>query len=246
MSSPSYPLRLAAWSGPRNISTAMMRSWENRADTSVCDEPFYGHYLQHTGKNHPNTAEIIAAMECDPDRVVQQLIGPVPNNSNIFYQKHMAHHLLPHMSRAWFDQVTHVFLIRDPAEMLRSLDAKLDDITVEDTGLPQQVEIFEYVTKEQGGKPLVLDARDVLMNPRKVLSGLCAHLEIPFDEGMLSWPAGRRDSDGVWAPYWYASVEASTGFIPYAPKPGDLPPHLADLYVTCKLYYEQLYAHRIA
>ncbi len=233
------------WSGPRNISTAMMRSWGNRPDTVVCDEPFYAHYLAVTGRGHPGAAEIIAHHETDCAKIIAWLTGPVPEGRTIFYQKHMAHHLLADMDRGWLDHVTNCFLIRDPREMLTSLISNVPHPTIEDTGLTQQVEIFDQVRRQRGITPPVLDAKDILDDPRRLLSLLCDAVGVDFDESMLSWPPGRRDTDGIWAKYWYDAVEASTCFKPHVPKPEAVPPHLAGLYDECMTYYERLYAHRL-
>jgi hypothetical protein len=233
------------WSGPRNISTALMRSWGNRADTAVCDEPFYAHYLQHTGLAHPGAAEVIAAQETDWRKVAAYLGGAVPEGKRIFYQKHMAHHLLAHMSRGWIEELTSCFLIRDPVEMLASLARITPRPTLSDTGLPQQVEIFELVRRAKGAPPAVLDARDVLEDPRGLLSLLCETLEVEFREEMLSWPPGGRPTDGVWARHWYGEVENSTAFKPYRPKAEPLQPHLRELCAQCMGYYKKLHAFRL-
>jgi hypothetical protein len=237
--------RIAMWSGPRNISTAMMRSWGNRPDTFVCDEPLYAHYLLKTGVAHPGAAEVIAHHETDWRKVVAQLTGLIPWRKSVFYQKHMAHHLLPEMDRAWLDQLTHAFLIRDPREMLLSLIKQLPNPTLADTGLPQQVEIFEIVCARTGRIPPVVDARDVLENPRRMLSLLCEWLDVPFDERMLHWPPGRRDTDGIWARHWYAAVEHSTTFEPYRPKSESLPSKLDELHRQCRVLYDRLHEHRL-
>ena len=173
---------LAMWSGPRNISTAFMRAFENRPDTFVCDEPFYAHYLQMTGLPHPGREEVIASQETDWGKVAAWLTGPVPEGKSIFYQKHMAHHLLPDMGREWLSRVTNCFLIRDPRAMLRSLVAKYPNPALSDTGLPQQWEIFDRVRQETGRVPPVIDARDLLANPRALLRVLCDTLQIPFSD----------------------------------------------------------------
>lgn len=240
------PIRIAVWSGPRNISTAMMRSWGNRADTFVCDEPLYAHYLRETGLDHPGASEVIRQHNPDWRAVVAELVGPVPGGKAIFYQKHMAHHLLPSIDRAWLDHLTHAFLIRDPREMLTSLAKVLHEPRLEDTGLPQQVEIFERVQETTGRTPPVIDAKDVLENPRGVLSALCEALDVPFDEAMLGWPAGPRDTDGVWAKYWYENVERSTGFQPYRPKPDRVPESLADVLDRAEECYLKLHHHVIS
>ncbi len=238
-------VHLAMWSGPRNISTAMMRAWENRADTIVIDEPLYAHYLLVTGHNHPGRDEVLAHHETDWRTVVAELLAPLPAGKSIFYQKHMAHHLLPEIKLDWLSQLTHVFLIRDPREMLTSLVKNIPNPTVEETGLPQQVLLFRKIQADTGHVPPVLDSRDVLESPRRLLSALCEVIGIPFDERMLHWPAGPRESDGIWAKHWYASVERSTGFQPYAPKNEPVPDELAELLDECMTHYETLYQNRL-
>lgn len=234
-------IRVAMWSGPRNISTALMRAWENRKDTVVCDEPLYAHYLKETGVDHPGRAEVFASQESDWRKVVEHLTGPIPGGKAIYYQKHMAHHLLPDMDRGWLRALRNVFLVRDPREMLTSLIKVTPDITVEDTGLPQQLELIEKL----GSETPVLDARDVLENPHGMLAALCETLGVAFDDAMLSWPAGPRDSDGVWAKYWYAAVEKSTGFQRYKPKPDKVPARLQAVYDECGRHYDKLYELRL-
>jgi hypothetical protein len=238
-------LRVAAWSGPRNISTALMRSWSNRPDTWVVDEPLYAYYLERTGVDHPVRDEVLAHHETDWRRVVSDLTGPIPGGRAIFYQKHMAHHLLPEIDRDWLPKLTHVFLIRDPREMLTSLIEHLPAPTLADTGLPQQVEIFESLRDEHGVTPPVIDSRDVLENPESMLRRLCAALGVRFTERMLTWPPGRRDTDGAWAGQWYGAVERSSGFQPYRPKNVALPPELAPLHEECLGPYRLLHEHRL-
>jgi len=223
----------------------MMRAWENRPDTTVCDEPLYAHYLQETGVAHPGRDEVIASQSTDWHEVVAWLTGPVPGGKTIFYQKHMAHHMLPHIDREWLSKVTNVFLIRDPREMLTSLLAVTPRAGLDDTGLPQQWEMFEQVREEKGRVPAVVDARDVLENPRGVLEALCAAVGVPFLEKMLSWPPGPRETDGVWAKHWYAEVERSTGFAPYRRKRSRVPDSHADVLARCEAYYERLHEHRL-
>jgi hypothetical protein len=238
-------IRIAMWSGPRNISTALMRSWGNRPDTWVCDEPLYAHYLNHTGIDHPGAREVVDSGETDWRAVVEQLCGPVPGGRRVFYQKHMAHHLMPETGRAWLAAMRNCFLIRDPREMLTSLLELLPEPTLRDTGLPQQVEIFEWVERSTGVAPPVIDARDVLRDPEGQLRLLCEAVGVPFRAEMLSWPPGLRATDGVWAKHWYAAVERSTGFRPYAPKTGAVPDRLRDLHRRCIGYYDRLYRHRL-
>ncbi len=232
------------WSGPRNISTALMRSFGSRPDTVVCDEPLYAHYLKATGARHPGRDEIIAAHDSDWRSVVAWLTGPVPAGRRVFYQKHMAHHLLPEIGRDWLDRLQHAFLIREPAGMLNSLARVIDPIRLEDTGLPQQCELFDRVADQRGSAPPVIDAADVLADPRRVLGSLCAALGVPASEAMLSWAPGPRSTDGVWARYWYESVETSTGFEP--PRPPSPPAAgLLALYERCLPYYRRLHGHRL-
>ncbi|HSQ70347.1 MAG TPA: hypothetical protein VLM41_09695 [Steroidobacteraceae bacterium] len=239
-------LRLAMWSGPRNISTALMRSFGNRQDTRVVDEPFYAHYLQVTGLPHPGRQEIIAVHESDWRRVVESLLAPLPEGVRILYQKQMSHHLLPGMRRDWLDRMTHAFLIRDPRHMLASLEQKLGDFDLSATGLPQQVEIFDQVLQNTGRVPPVIDAADVLAAPEPMLMALCAALGVPFTRRMLSWPPGLRATDGVWAKHWYEKVERSTGFAARAEEPArPLEGPLARLESECRPLYERLRAHRL-
>ncbi len=233
------------WSGPRNISTAMMRSWGNRPDTFVCDEPLYAHYLAVTGLDHPGASEVIAHHDTDCARVIRWLTGPIPDCPAVFYQKHMAHHLLADVDRSWLEKVTNCFLIRDPREMLTSLVRNLPEPSIADTGLPQQVEIFEQVRRSTGTTPPVVDARDVLEDPRRLLALLSRALAVEFTDAMLAWPPGPRDTDGIWARHWYEAVEASTSFNPYVPKPDPVPPRLGDLYDECMPYYTTLAEHRL-
>jgi hypothetical protein len=234
------------WSGPRNVSTAFMRSWENRPDTVVVDEPFYAHYLEATGIDHPGRDEVLARHETDWRRVVDSLLAPLPPGVTVFYQKQMSHHLLPQMGRDWLGSVTHAFLIRDPAPVLASLEVKLGDFALDATGLPQQVEIFDFVRRSTGRVPPVIDSADLLAAPGPMLRALCAALGIPFSERMLSWPPGRRDTDGAWAKYWYERVERSTGFEPAeAAEPPRLHGRLAELEAQCRPLYEKLHAHRL-
>ena len=239
------PVRVAMWSGPRNISTAMMRSWGNRPDTFVCDEPLYAHYLHKTGRDHPGAAAVIAAGQTDVSRVTEWLLGPVPRGKRVFYQKHMAHHLLPDMDRGWLRRLTNCFLIREPREVLTSLIKHVPDATLPDTGYPQQAEIFDLVRHWTGRLPLVLDARDVLNDPRRILSLLCAAVGVEFTDKMLSWEPGLRDTDGVWAKYWYKEVETTTSFRPYKPKDEPVPPHMQGMLAECQRFYDRLHAHRL-
>jgi len=234
------------WSGPRNISTAMMRAWENRGDCAVVDEPLYAHFLAHTGLDHPGREAVIAAGETDWRKVAAWLTGPVPGGKAIWYQKHMTHHLLPHIGREWLGELSHVFLIRDPREVVLSYLKSRPNPTAEDIGILQQREIFEYVRERSGVTPPVLDAGEFLQAPAAQLRALCARLGVAFTPRMLKWPPGPRASDGVWAPYWYEAVQRSTGFEPYRPRERNVPPQWQSLIDAVMPAFETLSAHRIA
>lgn len=245
--SAAHPRYVAMWSGPRNISTAMLRSWGSRADTAVIDEPFYAHYLAHSRfrDQHPGADEIVAAYQTDWQAVAAALTGPIPAGKSIYYQKHMTHHMLDHIDLDWTDALTNCFLIREPGEMLISYTKVISDPALEQTGLPRQLELFERSRRVTGKIPPVIDASDVLQDPRRILSLLCDAIAIPFDEAMLSWPAGKRATDGIWAKYWYAAVEASTGFTPVQPRSEPVPDGLRGLLASCTEIYETLYQHRL-
>jgi sulfotransferase family protein len=230
------------WSGPRTVSTALMRAWENRPDTVVVDEPLYAFYLVATGLDHPGRPEVIASQPADWSVVLRALAaGPLPPGIRICYQKHMTHHLLPQVDRAALAPLRHAFLIRDPRRLLASYARVRAEPALDDLGLRQQAEIFE----EFGGP--VLDSADLLAAPEAALRALCAALGVPFSPSMLSWPPGPRDSDGVWAPYWYESVWRSTGFVraAAATQPPVLPPALDALAERCLPYYDRLGKYKL-
>lgn len=228
------------WSGPRTLSTAMMRSWGNRADTVVVDEPLYSHYLVATGIDHPGRPEIIASQPADWRTVVRSLIeDPLPRGRRIYYQKHMTHHMVAGIDRATLRPLRHAFLIRHPRELLVSYSQVRTEPTLDDLGLRQQVELFEGF-----GGP-VLDSSDLLRAPEAMLRALCDALDVAFDPAMLAWPAGARDTDGVWAPYWYDNVRASVGFAPYVASTGDVAEWLRPLLAQCMPYYDALAAQRL-
>jgi hypothetical protein len=230
-------LRLSVWSGPRNVSTALMYSFRQRSDTMVVDEPLYGHYLQSTGAEHPGAREVLDAMDNDGERVVREVIlGPCGRPIHFF--KNMAHHL-PGLAPGFLDSITNVLLIRDPTEMLPSLATQLNSPTLRDTGLREQNVILDSILV-RGEKPLVLDARELLLDPPGVLRRACAGLGIPFEDAMLSWPAGPKPEDGVWARYWYHNVHASTGFAPYSPPEDRFPARLEPLLEECLPLYRRL------
>ena len=238
-------LRVAMWSGPRNISTAMMRAWENREDTVVVDEPLYAHYLLKTGVDHPGREAVLASQPTDWRVVADALTGPIPGGKPIWYQKHMTQHVLTDMPLGWLDSLTNCFLIRRPEEVVASFTLTRPDAAVWELGFEQQSRIFDHVCQRSGAVPPVLDAEDVLKAPAAVLAALCARLGIPFSERMLHWPAGPRASDGVWAPHWYQAVERSTGFEPYRAREPELSAFQARLVEHCRPHYERIAAHRL-
>jgi hypothetical protein len=237
--------RIAMWSGPRNLSTAMMRSFGSRADTFVSDEPFYGCFLKTTGADHPMRDDVIAAMDCDWRVVMDRLSGDPPEEAPVWYQKHMWHHMVGPIGYDDFEGFTHAFLIREPERMIASYLRKRECAAFEDFGLKRQAEFFDREATRLGHAPPVIDAHDVLANPHAVLSQLCDALDIPWDCAMLSWPPGSRSTDGPWAPHWYAAVTGTTGFGPPETDAVELPPdaqHVAD---RCRAYYERLAVHRL-
>ena len=238
-------VHIAMWSGPRNLSTAMMRSFGSRADTFVSDEPFYGCFLKDTGAGHPMRDEVIASMDCDWASVIRTLSGPAPGGSPVWYQKHMWHHMTGPVGYDDFAGFTHAFLIRQPERMIASYLRKREAARFEDFGLERQAEFFEREADRLGRAPPVVDANDVLADPQGVLSKLCEALGISWDPAMLSWAPGRRETDGVWAAHWYGAVEASTSFGPPETGPVDLPPDAQRLADRCRSFYERLAAHRI-
>ncbi|HWY40516.1 MAG TPA: hypothetical protein VNX27_06945 [Chthoniobacterales bacterium] len=242
----SLPIRIAMWSGPRNISTAMMRAWANRSDTTVIDEPFYAYYLERTAKGHPGAAEIIGAGETDWPKIIRDLTKePIPGGKRIFFQKQMTHHLLPEIDRKWLVDLTNCFLIRDPQEVILSYIKKNPGPALEDLGFVQQREIFNFVRERTHTTPPVVDARDVLQNPEHTLRLLCDTIGVSFDKKMLSWPPGLRETDGVWAKHWYDAVARSTSFEAYKPREGIIPISHREVYERCRECYEDLYKHRL-
>ena len=237
-------VRVAMWSGPRNISTAMMRAWENRGDCAVSDEPLYAHYLDRTGLDHPAREEVIADGDTDWRRVVDSLLGPAPGGAAVWYQKHMTHHLLPHMDHAWIAGLRNVLLIRDPREVVASYVKSRATVTADDIGLPQQVALYDELCAT-GSPPPILDAGDFLRAPEPHLRALCDWLGIAFTERMLHWPPGPRDSDGIWAPHWYAHVWESTGFEAPVAKEISLSGAAADVAEECQPHFERLHALRM-
>jgi hypothetical protein len=234
--------RVAVWSGPRNISTALMRAWENRPDTVVVDEPLYAAYLARTGLEHPGRDEVLAAQPTDLAEAVAALHRPV--DAEVHYAKHMSHHLLPGDDLTWTEDFRNVLLVRDPGEVVASYVRSRESCEPADIGLLQQERLLD-AWAASGDEPPVLDAADVLRDPEAHLRWLCDWLGIGFTDRMLHWPAGPRDSDGVWAPYWYDAVLASTGFEPWRPRQVDLSAHDAAVAEACRPAYERLHAMRV-
>lgn len=232
---------ICLWSGPRNVSTALMYSFAQREDVRVVDEPLYGHYLSVTGADHPGREDIIAAMNCDGAAVMRKFLLQPPRSRRLFL-KHMAHHLVD-LDLGFLQHVKNVFLIRDPREMLPSLTIQLPHAGLADTGLKRQWQLYSDLT-EAGRAPTILDSRELLLDPASVLEQLCERLGLPFDHRMLRWDAGPIPEDGVWAPHWYHAVHKSTGFGPYHAKK-EFPPHLESLYAECAPWYEKLFANAI-
>jgi hypothetical protein len=236
------PVRIAMWSGPRNLSTALMRSFGNRADCAVTDEPFYAAYLSLSGAGHPMRGEVLNSQPTDWREVAGALAGPAPGGAPLWYQKHMTHHMLPEIGRGWMRACRHAFLIRHPARVLASYAAKRESVRFEDLGFREQAELFDEAADLAGDAPPVVDADTLLADPRGVLVRLCAALSIPFDERMLSWPAGPRETDGVWASHWYGSVVRSTEFGAPQPMPLLADPSMRRIEAEALPIYDRLAA----
>lgn len=234
--------RVCLWSGPRNISTALMYAFAQRSDTEVVDEPFYAHYLHSTGALHPGRDAVIASMETDADAVISDVVLGTCVKP-VLFMKQMAHHLV-NIDRSFMQETVNILLIRDPKEMLPSLTQVIGIPTLKDTGLKIQAELLTEL-RQIGQTPPILDAKELLLNPKHVLSILCSQLDIPFEEEMLSWKSGGHSSDGVWAPHWYENVHRSMGFVPYKPKSEPFPTELEAVLSECLPYYEILRADAI-
>ncbi len=238
-------MRIAMWSGPRNLSTAMMYAFAARGDCAVSDEPFYAAYLAATGLDHPMRAEILATQDTDPAKVAAACLGTAPDGRPVFYQKHMTHHMIPAFDRSFMRRCANVFLIRHPARVIASYAKKRERPTLEDIGFAQQAELFDEVANWLGDAPLVIDSADIRADPAGALSRLCAAIGVAYTDRMLRWTAGGHPSDGVWAAHWYGAVHCSTGFAgPEDPLP-DLPPEFAKLAERALPLYDRLARHRI-
>ncbi len=235
---------ICLWSGPRNVSTALMYSFRQRSDTRVVDEPLYGHFLRVSGADHPAALDVMNHMDCDGDRVMRRLLISEDDERPVQFLKQMAHHLVA-IDEQFLAATTNVLLIRDPAEMLPSLINQIPEPTIRDTGLKRQWQLYEALLLRGEHHPPVLDARELLLDPRGVLRKLCAILDLTFEPAMLAWPPGPKPEDGVWAPHWYHNVHISSGFSEYRSKNQPLPSRLAALREECDHYYQRLYAHSL-
>lgn len=232
--------RLAMWSGPRNLSTAMMYAFAQHSDCAVWDEPFYAAYLTATGLDHPMGDAIVAAGDTDPETVITKCLGAAPNDKPLFYQKHMSQHMIPSFHRDWVLDQTNVFLIRHPALVLASYAAKRENPTLDDIGFRQQADLIDLIIKGTGTAPLVVDSADIRDDPKAMLTAICEWVGFPFQDQMLRWPKGGHARDGVWAPHWYGAVWNSTGFAgPEKPLP-PVTPELNDVYQKAEYLYDRM------
>ena len=232
---------ICLWSGPRNVSTALMYSFAQRTDTRVVDEPLYGHFLRVSGADHPGREEVLARVDTDGDAVMRSLLES-QSDREVLFMKQMAHHLVE-IDHRFMQKTRNIFLVRDPEQMLPSLTIQLPNATLADTGLKTQWQLYEQLC-EAGQQPAILDSRELLLDPDSVLRQLCDHLRIDFTIDMLSWPPRALAEDGPWAPYWYHAVHKSSGFSPYVEKK-NFPDNLRKFLAQCSPWYEKLYAHAL-
>jgi len=237
-------IRIAMWSGPRNISTAMMRSFENREDTFVIDEPFYAYYLYKTGFDHPGREDVIKAQSTKWEDIVGMIIGKIPEKKLICYQKHMVHHIVNGRNISWVKFFNNCLLIRHPKDVIISYAKQSPINGINDLGYLQQVNLFEKIKNITGKYPFVFDAKDILINPEKYLRIMCKYFKINFSKKMLSWPQGLRTTDGVWSPYWYKNVINSDSFKPYNKSIEKIPSKYKGLLEECLPHYNYLYSFK--
>jgi hypothetical protein len=238
-------IRIAMWSGPRNISTAMMRSFGSRADCFVSDEPYYGAYLKQTGFPHPMADEVIADMDCNWQSVTAALSGQPADGSTIWYQKHMPSEMVGPVGVGDLKDFCHAFLIRDPARMVASYAKKMEVVSFEDMGLERQLRYFEAEADRLGKAPPVVDSADILADPEAMLQKLCSALDIAWDPAMLRWTPGRKQTDGIWASHWYGRVEESTGFEGNEDSQPVVPEEYQAVYAKCRPLYERMRTFRM-
>ena len=237
--------RIAMWSGPRNISTAMLRSWENRPDTQVVDEPFYAFYLNKTRSPHPCFEAVLQSQSDNYEQVVSELTQTACK-SQVQYQKHMTHHMLTGTDLSWVKKLQHCFLIRSPAQVVNSYTRSRGVCSAEDIGIQRQFELYQDICEISGQDIPILDSNDVLKNPEGILKLLCEKLGVAFMPEMLNWPPGSRTSDGVWAKHWYKNVDNSSGFAPYSAKQLRLNDAQLSVVNQVQPFYEQLYKKRMS
>ena len=237
---PQNKTRIAMWSGPRNISTAMMRSFGNRKDTFVIDEPFYAFYLSHSGSDHPGKEQVLNSQSKNWDDVVRMITGDIPNNKSVWYQKHMVHHIANEKDIDWLKNFHNCFLIRHPKEVIISYAKQAPINEIADLGFIQQVNLFKKIKTLTGKTPFVFDAKDILINPEKHLKKMCEYFNINFSCKMLKWPKGDRSTDGVWSPYWYKNVINSNSFFPHKNSQEKVPLKYKNLLKECFPYYDYL------
>ncbi len=238
-------VHLAMWSGPRNISTAMMRSFDNRPDCYVSDEPFYAYYLKKTGVDHPMKDEIIASGNTNWNEIVNNITSSIPKGKKVWYQKHMAQHNLPEMNLEWVEKVTNCFLIRHPKKVILSYAKKYEINSIFQLGYPQLTNLFELIKKKTKKTPTILNSSDILCNPEVILSKLCNELHIPFYKEMLTWLPGARESDGIWGKYWYGNVLKSTCFIPEHDNLEEIPIKYQNIYDECMEHFQLMHRYRL-
>ena len=236
--------KIAMWSGPRNISTAMMRSFENREDTYVIDEPFYAYYLKKTNLNHPLRQKVISSQESKLKNIIELITGEIPNNKMIWYQKHMVHHISSNMNMDWIKSFENCFLIRHPRDVIISYAKRNPIIGINDLGYIHQKYLFQKIKEITGKYPSVFDSNDILINPEKYLRIMCNAFKIDFSEKMLYWPKGPRETDGVWASYWYKNVMNSKSFKIFKKSDEKIPRQYNHLLEECLPYYEYLYSFK--
>ena len=242
---PKNITRIAMWSGPRNISTAMMRSFENRKDTIVIDEPFYAYYLKKSDLVHPGKDQILKSQSNNWYEVVEKITSELPDGATIYYQKHMAHHIFPNNDIGWVKSFKNCFLIRHPKEVIISYSKKNKIKNARDLGFIQQVQLFKKIKNITGTTPAIFDSMDILLDPKVLLKKLCKYLEIEFSNKMLKLPKGIRDTDGVWASHWYKNVINSDGFKPYNKRNEDLNVNQIKLFEESMEHYNYLSSFKI-
>ena len=238
---------IAMWSGPRNLSTALMYSFENRGDTKIEDEPFYGYFLSNNQIMHPDRDVIINIMETDKYKLISYL-SDIENlqNERIWYQKQMTHHINITDDISWIKHITNCFLIRDPMDVIISYKKIYSEVSMNLIGLEQQNKIFDYVLNNINDKPLVIDAHDLRNDPENILKKACQKLNIKFTKKMIQWTAGPKKNEGVWGEYWYQNVWNTTSFIKEKNSQNKrVKPNIKNLYEQAKIFYDKLYHYKI-